>query len=225
MKREEDLMQKFTILTIAFLLAVTTRLFAYDDNDFQIWNTDVEEMKINDNSKISFEQEFRLGDNAGEFFYQHYDAGYFYSLKKYLNIGGGYRYIYETKKRKFKLERAPYVTLSLLWDSKGFKFEDRSRFEYRNFQYQADAWRYRNKISMKCPWKYTKMEIQPYLSDELLFSLSATNQLNQNRASLGIGMNLTKNIKGEIYYMLQAMKSSGKWIDANVLGTKFKLSF
>jgi len=218
-------MKKAIILIAILLFSAASMVFAYDDNDFQVWNTDVEEMKINDKSKIAFEQEFRWGDNADEFFYQHYDIGFFYNLEKYLNIGAGYRYIYESKKRRFRLERAPYVTLSLLWALKGFKFEDRSRMEYRSFQYQADAWRYRNKLSMKCPWKYTKMEIQPYLSDEMLFSLSATNQLSQNRASLGIGMNLTKNVKAEIYYMLQTIKSSGKWIDANVLGTKFKIAF
>ena len=218
-------MKKQIVLVMALLLIATAMAYAYDDGDFQVWNTDVEELKISDNSKMAFEQEFRWGDNADEFFYQHYDIGFFYSLKKYLNVGGGYRYIYESKKRRFRLEREPYVTLSLLWDSKGFKFEDRSRLEYRNFQYQADAWRYRNKLSMKFPWKYTKMEIQPYVSDEMLFSLSATNQLNQNRASAGIGMNLTKNVKAEIYYMLQIMKNSGKWIDANVVGTKLKVAF
>jgi len=218
-------MKKQIVLVMALLLIVTAMAYAYDDGDFQVWNTDVEEMKINDKSKIAFEQEFRLGDNADEFFYQHYDVGFFYSLKKYLNVGAGYRYIYESKKRRFRLEREPYVTLSLLWDSKGFKFEDRSRLEYRNFQYQADAWRYRNKLSMKFPWKYTKMDIQPYMSDELLFSLSATNQLSQNRASTGISMNLTKNVKAEIYYMLQTMKSLGKWTDANVVGTKLKVAF
>jgi hypothetical protein len=218
-------MKKQIVLVGALLLIVTAMAYAYDDGDFQIWNTDVEEMKINDKSKVAFEQEFRWGDNADEFFYQHYDIGFFYNLKKYLNVGGGYRYIYESKKRRFRLERAPYVMMSLLWDSKGFKFEDRRRLEYRSFQYQADAWRYRNKLSMKCPWKYTKMEIQPYLSDEMLFSLSATNQLSQNRASAGIGMNLTKNVKGEVYYMLHTMKSSGKWIDANVVGTKLKIAF
>jgi len=38
-------------------------------------------------------------------------------------------------------------------------------------------------------------------------------------------MNLTENIKGEIYYMLQSAKSSGKWVDTNVLGTKIKIAF
>ena len=38
-------------------------------------------------------------------------------------------------------------------------------------------------------------------------------------------MNLTKDIKAEIYYLLDSVKNSrGQWIDANVLGTKFKIA-
>jgi hypothetical protein len=69
------------------------------------------------------------------------------------------------------------------------------------------------------------MEIQPNVSDEILIGFGQTNQFNQNRFSTGLAMNLTKNLKAEIYYMLQSSKSSGKWVDANVLGTKLKLAF
>ena len=218
-------MKKQIVLVMALLLIVTATAYAYDDGDFQVWNTDVEEFKINNNSKITLEEEFRWGDNAEEFYYHHYDMGFFYNLQKYLNIGGGYRYIYELKKGKFKLEKEPYVTATLLWDLKGLKFEDRNRMEYRNFQYQADSWRYRNKIAVKLPWKFTKIAIQPYLSDEIFVSCGGTNQFNQNRFSSGISMSLTKNVKAEVYYMLQSAKSSGKWTDTKVLGTKLKVAF
>jgi len=210
---------------MALLLIVTAMAYAYDDGDFQVWNTDVEEFKINSNSKIALEEEFRWGDNADEFYYHHYDMGFFYNLEKYLNIGGGYRYIYELKKGKFKLEKEPYVTATLLWDFKGLKFEDRNRMEYRNFQYQADSWRYRNKITVKLPWESIKMGLQPYLSDEIFVSFGGINQFNQNRFSSGVSISLTKNIKAEAYYMLQNAKSSGKWVDTNVLGTKLKVAF
>jgi len=215
---------KLFVLTF-FLAIISTKVYAYDDGDFQAWNTDVEEFKINDDSKIALEEEFRWGDNANEFFYHHYDLGFFYNLKKYLNIGGGYRHVYELKKGKFKIENEPYVTLTLLWGLLGIKFEDRSRMEYRHFDYQTDSWRYRNKFTVKSPWKFTKIEIQPYVSDEILVGFGTTNQLNQNRFSSGLAMNLTKNIKAEIYYMLVTSKSAGIWTDANVLGTKLKIAF
>lgn len=216
---------KKTFFIIGLMLITTTAAFAYDDGDFQVWNTDVEEFKINQGSKISFEQEFRWGNNASEFYYHHYDVGFFYDLRKWLNIGGGYRHIYELKKGEFKLENAPYLTATLFWGLKRLKFDDRSRIEYRHFDYQADSWRYRNKITAKLPCKFTRLEIQPYVSDEIFIGFSTISELNQNRLSSGLSMNLTKNLKAEIYYMLQSSKSKGSWIDANVLGTKLKMTF
>ncbi|MFZ2356787.1 MAG: DUF2490 domain-containing protein [Candidatus Omnitrophota bacterium] len=218
-------MRKTIFVVVGIAIFLTAKVYAYDDGDFQVWNTDVEEFKVNENSKVTFEEEFRWGNNASEFYYQHYDIGFFHNLKEWLNIGGGYRHVYELKKGKFKVTNEPYVTATLLWGLKGFKFDDRSRLEYRHFDYQADSWRYRNKFTAKLPWKFTKFEIQPYLSDEIFIGFGTISEFNQNRFSPGISMNLTKNLKAEIYYMLQSTKSSGKWVDANVLGTKLKLVF
>ena len=218
-------MKKASFILIGFILMLAGRVYAYDDHDFQVWNTDVEEFKINKDAKIALEEEFRWGNNASEFYYHHYDVGFFYDLQKWLNIGGGYRHIYELKKGEFKLENDPYVTTTLFWDLKGLKFDDRSRLEFRHFDYQDDSWRYRNKITAKLPWKFTKPEIQPYVSDEIFIGFSTINELNQNRFSSGLSMNLTKNLKAEVYYMLQRTKSSGKWVDTNILGTKLKIAF
>jgi len=213
------------LIVSAGILFLTVFAYAYDDNDLQIWNTDSEEFAISDNSKITMEEEFRWGDNAKEFYYHHYDAGLVYSLRKYLNISAGYRHIYELKRDKFKLERAPYAVAAFSWDIKGFKFEDRNRFEYRHFDYQADSGRYRNKITIKLPWKLTRLAIQPFVSDEVFLGFGGVNQFNQNRFSTGLGFNINKGVRAEIYYMLQSSKSAGLWKGANVLGTKLKIAF
>ena len=218
-------MKKTYFVIISLTLIAWVRGYAYDNNDFQVWNTDVEEFQVNKDSKIVLEEEFRWADNAGEFYYQHYDIGFFYNLEKYLQVGGGYRHIYELKKGKFKLENEPYVAATLFWDLLGCKFDDRNRLEYRHFDYQDDLWRYRNKFAIKLPWKFTRMELQPYLSDEIFISFDEISQFNQNRFSCGLGMNLTSKIKAEVYYMLQSTKGPDKWLDANVLGTKIRLVF
>ena len=226
-----EMLNKKNILIGIFILGLFSiilniKLYAYDDGDFQVWNTDVEEFKINDDSKIALEEEFRWGDNANEFFYHHYDAGISYRLNKNWGIGGGYRHVYELAKGKFKIENEPYVTATLSLAKYGFAFESRNRVEYRHFDFKPDSWRYRNKFTLKFPWKFSKIQIQPYLGDEILASFaSGTNQLNQNRFFSGLGMSLTKNIKAEIYYMLVTSKSAGIWTDVNVLGTKLKIAF
>lgn len=222
-------MKRVSFILTAWLLISQTGAYAFDDHDFQIWNTDIEEMKLNNNSKLVFEQEFRFGDNASDFYYQHYDVGYVRDLSKYLNIGIGYRYIKEMKNKAFRVENDPYLIATLFWQLKGFKFDDRSRFEYRTFDYQqADSGRYRNKFTVKLPWKFTRKEIQPYLADEIFIRFNGTD-LNQNRLSAGLGFIIAKNLKGEIYYMLQNTKNYKKtesdWTDTNVLGTKLKLVF
>jgi hypothetical protein len=175
------LMKKVMLLMFGLVLALAVKTYAYDDHDFQVWNTDVEEFKINDKTKLAFEEEFRWGDNANQFFYHHYDGAISYSINKSWNIGGGYRHIYELKSGKFKQENSPFIIATLFWDSLGFKFDDRSRLEYRHFEYQADAWRYRNKINMKLPWKFTSLGIQPFASDEVFFAFGGSNRFSQNR--------------------------------------------
>jgi hypothetical protein len=217
-------MKKAIFVIIGLTLFLAAQVYAYDDGDFQVWNTDSEELKINQYAKIAFEQEFRWGGSAKEFYYQHYDVGFFYNLQKYLNVGGGYRHVLSKSKGKFLIENEPYITATLLWDLAGFKFEDRSRLEYNHFDYKDDTWRYRNKFTLKAPWKFTALQIQPYLSDEIFILMDDGQRLNQNRFSAGLGMSITKNLKAEIYYMLVSAKSA-KWLDANVLGTKLKIAF
>ncbi len=219
-------MKKLILVIIGLAILLVTKVYAYDDGDFQVWNTDFEELKINKKAKIVFEEEFRWGNNASEFYYQHYDAGLFYDLTKWLNIGVGYRHIYELYKQKFWPDYDPYLTMTFSGDFKGFKLDNRSRMEFNNFDHKADFWRYRNKTGLKLPWKFTKFEIQPYVSDEIFVVFGGLpTKFNQNRFSAGLVFNIIKNVKGEIYYMLQSVKGTSSWTDANVLGTKIKIAF
>jgi len=218
-------MKKITFIVCGLILLLSTKAYAYKDGDFQVWNTDVEEFKVNKDAKVVFEEEFRWGGSAKEFFYQHYDLGFFYNLQKYLVVGAGYRHILSKSNDKFLVENQPYISVSLLWDLAGFKFDDRSRLEYNHYDYKDDTWKYRNKLTVKLPWKFTKFEIQPYLSDEIFILFDDSQRLNQNRFSAGLGMTITKNLKSELYYMLQSSRGSKLWTAANVLGTKLKLSF
>ena len=219
-------MKKAIYILTALILVSAQRAYAYDNHDFQVWNTETEELKINASTRIALEEEFHWGDYASDFFYQHYDLSLIRDLNKYLNMGAGYRQIYEKKGGAFKEENAPYGMATVFYDLAGFKLDSRSRLEYRHFDYQSDTWRYRNRFSVKSPWKFTRLQIQPYLADEIFTKVSSTD-LTQNRFCAGLGVNITKNIKGEVYYMLQSVKNTdtGKWTDANVLGTKLKISF
>ena len=215
-------------ICISLFLGLISNVFAYNDGDFQIWNTDVEEFQLNKKLKLLFEEEFRWGNDASEFFYQHYDAGLAYAINKTWTVGGGYRQIYQRSSANspWQAESDPYLFFAYYGDIAGFKFDDRNRFEYQYYSYQADTGRYRNKLTVKAPWKFTKLEIQPFVSDEFFVMIGGDQGFNQNRLSAGFVFNLTKNLKAELYYMLLSSKSSTSvWKYYNVLGTKVKVAF
>ena len=217
-------MFKLKVAVVTLALITTNLVYAYDDGDFQIWHTDAQEIKINKEFRLAFEEEFRWGDNANDFYYHHYDAAFIYGVNKYFDVGLGYRQIYEKKKGEFKEENQPNIIAAVKWELLGYKLEDRSRLEYRHYDYQTDFWQYRNKFTMKLPWKFTRIEIQPYLADEIFLNLDGID-LNRNRFYSGLSLVIFKDLKAEIYYLFQVSKSSGKWTDANVLGTKIKCLF
>ncbi len=211
------------VLTLS-LTVLAVKGYGYDDGDFQIWHTENQEVKINKDFKVTLEEEFRFGDDASEFYYHHYDAGLVYSLNKNFDLSINYRQIYEKKKGDFKEENRPHINATIKAEAYGFKFEDRNRFQYRHFDYQSDLRQYRNKFTAKFPWKFTKMEIQPYLADEIFLDFQ-NKSFSRNRFYAGFGMGLTENLKLEVYYLLQSSRSTKEWTDANVLGTKVKLAF
>lgn len=199
--------------------------FSFDDGDFQYWNTETLSKKINDQWKISLENEFRWGNNAGNPYYNHSDLGVNYSgAAKWLNLGLSYRHVREEKSGGWKIENRPHINVAIAWKLLGMSFNDRSRFEYRMQENADDYWRYRNKASVKLPLKLTKFEIQPYLASEIFYDFDL-NTLNRGRFYGGFSFKVCKNLKGEIYYLLQKSESSDKWNDTNVLGTKLKLDF
>jgi len=214
---------KVIVLTLC-LVAAGFKAYAYDNGDFQIWHTENQDVKLNKISKLALEEEFRFGNNAGEFYYQHYDAGIIYDVNKNLSIGANYRQIWELNKGEFRPEYRPHINATVKWDLYGFQCEDRNRLEYRLFDYQDGIVRYRNKLTVKFPWKFTKLEVQPYVADEIFADINGA-IMRRNRFYTGLWFNLTKEMKAEAYYLLQSSKSSGRWTDANVLGTRLKISF
>jgi hypothetical protein len=209
---------------MSYLIANTVKGHAYENGDFQIWHTENQEVNINKETKLTLEEEFRFGDDAHDFYYQHYDAGVVGNVNKNLSLGVNYRQIYEKKKNKFKEENRLLLNATVKCSTSGFDLEDRNRFQYRHFDYQKDFWQYRNKLTAKLPWKFTKLHIRPYVADEVFIDLDKI-EFTRNRFSSGIGLDLTKNIKAELYYLLQNTKTSDRWPSANVFGSKLKIQF
>jgi len=54
------------IILVLFLITTGFNLYAYQDGDFQIWNTNAQDVKIGKATKFTLEEEFRYGETATE---------------------------------------------------------------------------------------------------------------------------------------------------------------
>ena len=216
---------KILIMAVSIALMAGYASAAYQSGDFQIWNTNDQDVTIGKATKFTNEQEFRYGNGGGDIFYQHYDWGFAWAFDKLLEITMGYRLVLEKNNFKWQETDEPYTILTTKFDIWKFKFEDRNRIEYRHFRFAEDQVRYRNRFMLKYPIDFKKIVIAPYVCDEIFVSSNGSG-FNQNRLQSGIELALTKYVKIDISYMAQQVKGlNDKWTEANVLRLKSKIAF
>jgi hypothetical protein len=212
------------IAVIALSVADPPAALPYDEGDFQIWHTEDQSVRLREKTKMTLQEEFRYGGNAGQLYYQHYELGIVYAFNEHLDLSANYRHIYSLKKGNFEPEYKPHINATIKWGVPALKFEDRNRLEYRFFNDLPSSLQYRNLITAKFPMKMKNIQLEPYVADEIFAAFEPV-ALTRNRLYLGLVFNLSKNIKPRIYYLLQSTKSAGKWNDINALGLSLKLEF
>ncbi len=219
-------MKKIIIVGLSIFISIVAaqQVFAFEDGDLQLWNTDSIAVKLDDHWKITLEEELRFGDNISELYYTHTDGGLVLSVTDGLDFGLKYRQVYEKKNGEWKEENRPHFNATVKWAWKDFKFKDRNRLELRIPESKNDKWRYRNELTVESPWKWTDFDIQPYVSDEIFVDFYGE-KLNRNRLYAGIKFKLFEHFKSEVFYLWQSSKKSDDWIDYNVIGIKLKLVF
>lgn len=225
-------MNRLSKITICFVAALTcwefftSPCFAADDGDFQWWSTAGVSYDINKDWKVTFEEEFRLGDDGGHLYYHHSDLGFVYKgFADWIDLGFNYRQVFEKDNAgEWRPENRPHLNITLKGKLFDLDLSDRSRFEYRDRENKKDLWRYRNKFTVKFPLELTKFKLQPYLADEVFINFDEEGY-NRNRLYSGASFKLSKNLEGNIFYLWQSSRSGGNWKDINVLGVSLKYRF
>lgn len=214
----------FIVLLNSF--SCDTSCFAYDDEGFQLWNSAGVSFDINKEWMGKFDEEFRLGNDGGNLYYQHSDIGFIYTgLADWLDLGFNYRYISEKDSRnRWREENRPHFNVTVKSQLFGLDVSDRSRFEFRDREGKENVWRYRNKFTVKLPFEVTSLKLQPYIANEAFITLNDDN-LDKNRLYFGFPLTLSKNSKTDIFYLWQSSRSSREWKDISVIGVFLKFNF
>jgi hypothetical protein len=215
----------FAVLIFAGFLGESC--FAFDDGDFQYWSSAGVSFDINKDWKCTFDEEFRFGEDAGEFYYHHSDLGFVYKgLTDWIELGFNYRQVFDRtdSEGEWKQENRPHLNVTLKGRLFDLDVSNRSRFEYRDREDKEDLWRYRNKFTVKLPFELTALKLKPYLADEVFIPLNDDN-ITRNRIYAGVSFTVLEDITGEVFYLWQSSRSDGDWKDTNVLGTRLKFRF
>ncbi|NQU94682.1 MAG: DUF2490 domain-containing protein [Candidatus Omnitrophica bacterium] len=216
---------KIFFVALTVILFLSGACFAFDDGDFQYWNTENISYKINEDWKIKVEEEFRFGDGVSDFYYQHSDVGVTYAgLAEWLDVGVNYRLAFEEGSNGWEYENRPHFNATLKHKTDGFSLSNRGRLEWRMPENSNTKWRYRNKFTVGYPLELDQFKFTPYVADEVFVDFDA-GELNRNRLYAGANFKIIKNLSLDVFYLWQFSKKSKHWISYNVLGTKIKLLF
>ena len=230
---KERSMNKLHKTILSFLVVVTTGVLpgttciAFDDGDVQFWSTASATFDINKDWKGKFEEEFRFGEDAGNFYYNHSDLGFIYGgLAEWMDLGFNYRQVFgrADSASEWKQENRPHLNVTLKGKLFDLSVSNRSRFEFRDREDNEDHWRYRNKFTVKVPLELTDLKLKPYVADEVFIPLNDDN-ISINRVYAGISFEVLENMTGEVFYLWQSSRAPGDWNDTNILGTRLKFRF
>ena len=213
-------------IIIAIIVALVSEICpAFDEGDFQLWDTTEFSFDLNKDWEFTFEEELRFQDEGSRLYYHHSELGFVYSgFADWVEFGLNYRQVTSRNSDDdWVTENRPHVNVTLMTELAGLYFEDRSRLEFRDRNEKDDIWRYRNKFSVKFP-KLAILQMQPYIADEVFINLNQDGY-NNNRLYVGSSFELVKNIKADIFYMWQSTRSNGGRKDINVLGFNLKFAF
>lgn len=171
--------------------------------------------------KAGAREEFRFENNGGSLYHYFSEIELKYILNKNFEFSVDYRHINEKKHEDWKLEYRPHINGALKLNWRGFAVGDRSRLEYRGWRDKKNTWRYRNKLSVDFLALGKRFHAQPFIAYEMFFNIDER-AWTRDRFYLGIVVKVCRNLRGEIYYLLQSTRNRSLK-NYHIIGTNIKL--
>jgi hypothetical protein len=195
------------------------------EGDWQYWSAVSVEGQLTPKARVEIEEEFRFGDDIGDYYRAHTQILFGYKVLDWLEIAPGFREIFEEKSDVFKPEHRPQIDITGKWSlAGGWELSDRNRVEYRDKSGKPNSVRYRNQIKLKFPISWTQWKIRPYAAEEI-FIESEGEGFNRNRVTAGLEAKILEHLKADLYFLWQATDSNDDWINNYILGSKLKFTF
>ncbi len=166
-----------------------------------------------------------LSDNFSEFLGGYTGLGLGYKLSANWSARAGYRHVWADSGEEWLQERRPYAEAAYGISIEGFKLKNRGRVEYRSFDFDKDdTARYRNKLSVEAPWKWTALELQPFIEEEVFVSIE-NERVDTNRLGAGVAWRPMDGLKLKLGYRWIYLRAGDEFVSRNALTTALSYSY
>ena len=134
-------------------------------------------------------------------------------------------------KWRWKYEHCPMLDVILKHELHGFRFDWRTRFEYRDREAaRHNNMRYRGRLRARTPWEWTDWRLSPYAYFEAFVEdkpgLGKNEMFNRSRLLFGMSMRPAKHTTLSLFYMLQHDRSADSgWQPFHVPGLELRFGF
>lgn len=238
---------RYALSVFGILLLFARCGFGYDDGDWQMWLKARVRGEYDNQVRVSLETESRAGDNANEHYEQNVTLIADYPVNGRIRVGIGMGEAFTRRNKNIYTENSsdgvtayaptkpsdhywaqedrPLVELTLTERIKGWKLEDRIRAEYRMKDGEDEYFRFRNRLRLTAPWKWTAAQWNPYTAWEIYFNNADTDDCDRHRFYAGLRSRLSEGLSSDLYYMLQRDDKGEEWLEYNVVGWALTFDF
>ena len=172
---------------------------------------------------VSFQEEFRFRDEGNAFFYQYTQFQVKYEINDYVDLFFNYRLIYKENDESWDNANVIMPGVSLKYPAQKWGKVGMSIRGEAGVDISPVPWVLNIHPKYSTPWKWTKLQFTPYVSDEIFFNASDNFSYVANRIRVGIDYKFTKNIKGSTGYYYEVNDVKGT--HSNVLNTSITFGF
>lgn len=199
---------------------------ASGETDTAYWNEESIAGKISDRLSAGIEMTYKFDDDAERHYYTSTSFALNCAVLSWLEAGLGYEEIFKKKGDAWQQENRPSIQAAVKWAFSEWKFKNRFRIELRQKQGDEEHYRFRDKLTIKSPWKWTRAEINPYVAEEVFVERTEQEGFNENRTYAGFEMELAEHVGLNLYYLYNLETREREWRSRiNVIGTQLEIAF
>ena len=201
------------------VLASTARA----SDDWHYWNLLALKHEFNDTVALDIASEQKWRDDVSDLFLYSVFIVPTLRLTENVSVGAGYRLERKEDGDSWTSENRLLFPLTIGWTVKPWLLQLRNQLEYRDLEDEQDRWRIRERIVLKRPVQIGRLAVTPFASEEVFYDFTVE-QMNQNRAAVGLSVPWRRHATLTVYYMNKAERDDD-WSIANVLGTEVTFKF